>query len=128
MEQERATQGSASELTGTEAKMRKLADEVNKLNAELKNWKLDIHVDVEADANQQLQIVISVRGKEGMSLYIPHDKVMYMASDKVSLLGDATRKILEECLLNIVKADLGPKLSRAVDNVVQLSTRRSALG
>lgn len=125
---ERVTHGSASELTGTEAKIKNLVDEVSKLSADLKNWKLDIDVNVEADQNQKLQIVITVKGKEGLTLYIPHDKVMYMASDKTELLAQATRKIIEDCLVNIVKADLANKLSKAVDNVVQLTTRKSALG
>jgi hypothetical protein len=89
MEQDRATYGSASELTGVEAKIKNLVDEVNKLTQDLSAWKLDIHVDVEPDAQQKLQLVVTVQGREGMTLYISHEKVMYMASDKTTLLGDA---------------------------------------
>lgn len=126
MEQERALYGAASELADATNRMKQLADEVNRLTQELAIWKLDIDIDVEPEDNG-FEIVVSVKGREGMTLYLMQDHVLYMATDKAGLLSEVAQKIVDECLLKVVKENIAHKLSRAVDNIVQLSNKSSLL-
>lgn len=124
--EERATYGAASELADAANRMKQLADEVNRLNQDLAMWKLSIDIDVEPDGDK-FEIVVSVKGRDGMTLYIMQEHILYMANDKTSLVSEVAQRIVDDCLLKIVKENIALKLGRAVDNVVQLTSRKSGL-
>jgi hypothetical protein len=124
--EERVTHGSASELADAANRMKQLADEVNRLNQDLVMWKLSIDIDVEPDGDK-FEIVVSVKGRDGMTLYIMQEHILYMANDKAGLVSEIAQRIVDDCLLSVVKENIAHRLGRAVDNVVRLTSKKSGL-